>query len=107
MLNARSSGTYTLAVTCGSDGDNTGVAGESSGNLTCGSTFTDDTTGASHVVGAPSGEHWYALTVTTPAQYTFSTCEGSEYDTRLRLYSGSHLEANGVEIGNIPTWTLF
>ena len=93
-------GTYTLTTTCGAV-PATVPPGESSGDLTCGSSFTGDTTGAEHVVGAPSGEHWYSLTVSTTQSYTFSTCEGTSYDTRLRLFSGSHLEASGVEIGNV------
>ena len=73
----------------------------SSGNLACGSTVTGDTTGAAHNVGSSSGEHYYRLAVTAPREYTFSTCEGSAYDTRLRLYSGNHLEASSVELANI------
>ena len=78
-----SEGPYRLAVSCGSWGD-----------LSCGSTFTGDTTGAVHVVGTDSGEHYYRLTVTTTQQYTFSTCDGSDYDTWLRLYAGDHLDAS-------------
>ena len=33
--------------------------------------------------------------------YTLSTCESSAYDTRLRLFSGSHLEAASIEIANV------
>ena len=73
----------------------------SSGELTCGSTFTDDTTGADHIVGSPSGEHHYSLRVPSTRQYTFSTCTGSSYDTLLRLYSGSHLDGEGEEISSV------
>ena len=73
----------------------------SEGDLTCGSVFTGDTTGATHVVGSRSGEHYYRLAVPASREYTFSTCEGSAYDTRLRLYSGNHLEASSVELANI------
>ena len=75
--------------------------GETSGEITCGSTVTGDTTGATHVVGSSSGEHWYTITVTETQQWTFSTCEGSAYDTRLRLYAGNHLEASGIELANV------
>ena len=73
----------------------------SEGDLTCGSNFTGDTTGAAHNVGSSSGEHYYRLTVAYTTEYTFSTCEGSSYDTRLRLYSGDHLEASSVELANV------
>ena len=73
----------------------------SSGNLACGSTVTGDTTGAAHNVGSSSGEHYYRLAVTAPREYTFSTCEGSAYDTRLRLYSGNHLESSSTELANV------
>ena len=33
--------------------------------------------------------------------YTLSTCESSAYDTRLRLFSGSRLEAASIEIANV------
>jgi hypothetical protein len=69
-----------------------------SGILTCDSSFTDNTTGAPHVVGTGSGEHYYRLTVLHARQYTFSTCVGSAYDTRLRLYSGNHLDATGTQV---------
>ena len=87
-----SSGVYRLITTCPTT---------SEGDLTCGSTFTGDTTGAAHVVGSSSGEHYYRLAVTAAREYTFSTCEGSAYDTRLRLYSGNHLEASSVELANV------
>ena len=95
MPGCQPSGTYRLATTCA------GIPHSSSGNLTCGSTFTGDTTGAAHNVGSSSGEHYYRLAVTSPREYTFSTCTGSNYDTRLRLYSGNHLEASSVELANI------
>ena len=88
-------GTYRLTTACGP------VLHSSEGDLTCGSNFTGDTTGAAHVVGSSSGEHYYRLAVTSPREYTFSTCTGSNYDTRLRLYSGNHLEASSVELANI------
>ena len=76
-------------------------AAESSGTLSCGDSATGDTTGAVHVIGSSSGEHYYTVSVSTAAEYTFSTCEGSRFDTRLRLYLGSHLEASGVELANV------
>ena len=45
--------------------------GESSGELTCGSSVSGDTTGAVHVVGATSGEHHYSVTVAATTTYTF------------------------------------
>ena len=77
------------------------VQAQSSGNLACGGTVTGDTTGAAHVVGSSSGEHFYRLAVTAPREYTFSTCEGSSYDTWLRLYSGNHLESSSTELANV------
>ena len=79
----------------------TAQAQTSEGDLTCGSAFTGDTTGAAHVVGSSSGEHFYRLAVTSPREYTFSTCGGSNYDTRLRLYSGNHLESTSTELANV------
>ena len=89
------SGSYQITTTCA------GIPHSSSGDLTCGSTFTGDTTGAAHVVGSSSGEHFYRLAVTAPTEYTFSTCEGSAYDTRLRLYSGDHLASSSTELANV------
>ena len=86
-------GVYTLSTSCGN--------APSSGSLTCGSTVTGDTTNAVHVIGSSSGEHFYRLTVPTTLTYTFATCGGSTYDTRLRLYSGDHFEASGQEIANV------
>ena len=88
-------GTYQLVTTCA------GIPHSSSGDLTCGSTFNGDTTGAAHNVGDGAGEHYYRLTVTAPTEYTFSTCEGSSYDTRLLLYSGNHLEDSGTQLANV------
>ena len=88
-------GPYRLATTCGP------VLSESSDDLTCGSTFSGDTTGAAHAVGSNSGEHFHRLVVTAPGEYTVSTCEGSSYDTRLRLYSGNHLEASSTQLANV------
>ena len=82
--------------------------GETSGEITCGSTVTGDTTGATHVVGSSSGEHWYTITVTETQQWTFSTCSGSAYDTRLRLYAGNHLQAFHTELASSSSsWALF
>ena len=89
------SGSYQITTTCA------GIPHSSSGDLTCGSTFTGDTTGAAHVVGSSSGEHFYRLAVTAPREYTFSTCDGSSYDTWLRLYSGNHLESSSTEIASV------
>ena len=89
-----SSGTYQLITTCVHS-----VSSE--GDLVCGRAFTGDTTGAAHVVGSSSGEHFYRLAVTAAREYTFSTCEGSAYDTRLRLYSGNHLESSSTELANV------
>ena len=88
-------GTYRLTTACGP------VLHSSEGDLTCGSTFTGDTTGAAHVVGSSSGEHYYRLAVASRTEYTFSTCEGSSYDTQLRLYSGNHLEASSTELADV------
>ena len=75
-----------------------GANAPSSGDLACGNTVTGDTTGAQHVVGSDSGEHYYHMTVTSAYEYTFETCDGSAYDARLRLYTGSHLEATSEQI---------
>ena len=87
-------GSFTLTTTCG--------APVSSGELFCDTQVTGDTTNSINVVGEDSGEHFYDLTVlsTEAGVYTFSTCEGSSYDTRLRLYMGSHLAAESVELAN-------
>ena len=78
-----------------------GVLGQRmAGDLACGGIYTGDTTGSEHVVGTPSGEAYYRLTVLTTGPYVFSTCEGSSYDTLLRLFSGDHLEASSTEIAN-------
>ena len=95
-------GVYTVRTTCIPVATTAPVLDtESSGTITCGSIVNGDTTGAVHVIGTPSGEHYYTVSVTVSAEYTFSTCDGSQYDTRLRLYSGSHLEASGVELANV------
>ena len=97
---ASNEGTYTLVTSCAAP-PATVPPGASSGPAECGGTYTGDTTGATHVVGSDSGEHYYTVTVSTAQSYTFSTCEGSGYDTRLRLFSGSHLEAASTELANV------
>ena len=83
------------AVTTASPPDST------SGDLACGGSFYGDTTGANNDVGRPSGEHYYRLAVPATRPYVFSTCEGSSFDTRLRLFLGDHLEASSTEIANV------
>ena len=99
----------------GSDDDSSGGSGSGSGSgrtgvpttglpttgvpaMGCGDTATGNTVGAVNNVGEPSGEHFYRVTVAETQQWTFSTCEGSSYDTLLRLYTGDHLDATSVEI---------
>ena len=64
------------------------------GVLTCGSTFSDDTTGAVSSVGEASGEHVYYLHVTVATQFTFSTCDDTAFDTKLLLFNAE----SGVEV---------
>ena len=64
------------------------------GELSCGRTLSGNTTGAANNVGSASGEHVYRLTVTADMQhsYSFSTCNGTDYDSRIRLYTASGIE---------------
>jgi hypothetical protein len=73
------------------------------GVLTCGSTVTGDTRGAQNNVGRSSGEHYYTFTVEALGgqRMRFSTCNGTQFDNRLRLYAGNHLEASGIELRNV------
>lgn len=68
------------------------------GELTCGETVEGDTTGAQTWIGHPSGENFYTLTVATPGTYLFSTCDNSNFDTVIRVYSGSHPSAESSEV---------
>ena len=45
--------------------------------------------------------HHHRLAVAAHRQYTFSTCRGSNYDTRLRLLSGNHLESSSIQLANV------
>ena len=73
----------------------------SAGALSCGSTVTGDTSNAEHNVGSVSGERWYTLEVPATRPYVFSTCDGASWDIRLRLFNGSHLAADSVELANV------
>ena len=62
------------------------------GHLSCNTVVVGDTrgSGASHVYGQASNEHHYRLTVLEPTTYTLSTCDGSSYDTWLRVVDGAN-----------------
>ena len=86
-------GAYTMSTSCGTL--------PSSGALSCDSSFTGSTVDAIHVVGTDSGEHFYRLSVPVAQQHTFSTWGGSSnYDTRLRLYSGDHCANSSTELAD-------
>ena len=59
------------------------------GELTCNHIISGDTTGAANNVGNDAGEHVYHLTVRNTGDYSFSTCNASEFDSNLRLFTAS------------------
>ena len=90
-----------LCDVCGGSMSPTPPPPPAEGEITCGGSVSGNTAGAVHVVGSVSGEHYYDVHVVGgTTTYTFATCVGSSFDTRLRLYSGSHLDASSTEIAN-------
>ena len=77
------------------------MAGTPAGDLTCGETFTGSTVGAPSILGRSSGGHFFALEVASDGTtITVSAC-GSEYDTFLRVYTGSNI--NTIESSDLVT----
>ena len=91
---------FELCDVCGGSVSPTPPPPPAEGEITCGGSVSGNTAGAVHAVGSVSGEHYFDVHVASTTTYTFSTCVGSSFDTRLRLFSGSHLDASSTEIAN-------
>ena len=81
----------TLAPSLGTTTPAPSQRGAPTGDLTCGETFTGSTIGAPSFLGRTSGGNFFALEVASDGTtITVSAC-GSQYDTYLRVYTGSNI----------------
>jgi len=88
---------YVIEISCGV------LDSPSSGALACNSTVSNTTVGASSVIGQASAERVYTLRVDTPRSYTLSTCNGTDFDTYLHIYTADLLtEVASRDDGGCP-----